>query len=86
MTQVLVETLAARGVRYWVEGTHPAELPNGLRHFQRMVGFRLHRVLARRAPRAAEQVALPGPRPEARTLAQVSGGSAAGRRLSMDAR
>lgn len=46
MTQVLVEELCRRGVRYLVEGTHPAELPNGLRHFQRMVGYRLARVSA----------------------------------------
>jgi len=50
MSQVLVETLSARGVRYLVEGTHPAELSNGLRHFQRMVGFRLVRVFARLVP------------------------------------
>ena len=50
MTQVLVETLSARGIRYLVEGTHPAELSNGLRHFQRMVGFRLVRVFARLVP------------------------------------
>jgi hypothetical protein len=49
MTQVLVEELARRGVRNLVEGTHPMELPNGLRHFQRMVGFRLTRVFARTA-------------------------------------
>ena len=48
VTQVLVETLSTMGVRWWFEGTHPAELPNGLRHFQRMVGFRLARVTARR--------------------------------------
>jgi hypothetical protein len=48
MTQVLVEELARLGVRNLVEGTHPLELPNGLRHFQRMVGFRLTRVAARR--------------------------------------
>jgi hypothetical protein len=53
MTQALVETLARRGVRHLVEGTHPAELPNGLRHFQRMVGFRLTRVSARRMPAPA---------------------------------
>lgn len=47
MTQVLVEELCARGVRYLVEGTHPAELPNGLRHFQRMVGYRLARISSR---------------------------------------
>jgi hypothetical protein len=49
MTQELVEALARLGVRHLVEGTHPMELPNGLRHFQRMVGFRLTRVLARKA-------------------------------------
>lgn len=59
MTQVLVETLSARGVRYLVEGTHPAELPNGLRHFQRMVGFRLARVSARLVPAVAAPAAAP---------------------------
>jgi hypothetical protein len=48
VTQVLVETLSGMGARWFFEGTHPAELPNGLRHFQRMVGFRLARVTARR--------------------------------------
>jgi hypothetical protein len=54
MTQALVETLARRGVRHLFEGTHPAELPNGLRHFQRMVGFRLSRVSARPVPAAGD--------------------------------
>ena len=49
MNQELVEELSRRGVRHLVDGTHPVELPNGLRHFQRMVGFRLTRVLARTA-------------------------------------
>jgi hypothetical protein len=65
MTQALVETLSGRGVRHLMEGTHPAELPNGLRHFQRMVGFRLARVVARLEPEAApepEPRALPMPR------------------------
>jgi O-antigen/teichoic acid export membrane protein len=47
MTQVLVETLSPLGVRHLADGVHPTELPNGLRHFQRMVGFRLARVRAR---------------------------------------
>ena len=61
MTQVLVETLSRRGVRHLVEGTHPAELSNGLRHFQRMVGFRLARVTARLvpAPRATTPATAP---------------------------
>lgn len=66
MTQLLVETLSRRGVRHLTEGTHPAELPNGLRHFQRMVGFRLARVSARREQVApvppSVPVALPRPR------------------------
>jgi hypothetical protein len=44
MTQRLVETLSGRGVRHLIDGVHPADLPNGLRHFQRMVGFRLTRI------------------------------------------
>lgn len=38
-TTALVEELSRRGVRYLLDTTHPAALPNGLRHFQRMVGF-----------------------------------------------
>jgi hypothetical protein len=53
MTQVLVATLSERGVRKLVDGIHPADLPNGLRHFQRMVGFRLARVSARVTETAA---------------------------------
>ena len=47
MTQALVETLARLGVRHLMDGVHPVDLPNGLRHFQRMVGFRVARVHAR---------------------------------------
>lgn len=61
MTQELVTALAARGVRHLVEGTHPAELSNGLRHFQRMVGFRLCRVGARLVPAPAGALAGPSP-------------------------
>lgn len=38
-TTALVEELGRRGVRHLLDTTHPAALPNGLRHFQRMVGF-----------------------------------------------
>jgi hypothetical protein len=44
LMQALVEELVNRGVRYLLDGRAPAGLPNGLRHFQRMVGFRIHRV------------------------------------------
>jgi hypothetical protein len=43
MTEVLVEHLVERGVRYLLDGGSLA-LPNGIRHFQRMVGFRVCRI------------------------------------------
>jgi hypothetical protein len=46
MTQVLVAELAKRDVRYLVDARQPMGLPNGLRHFQRMVGFRMAWVAA----------------------------------------
>jgi hypothetical protein len=50
MTEVLGEQLIRRGVRYLFDDTSPFKLNNGLRHFQRMVGFRIARVhIARRA-------------------------------------
>ncbi|WP_166611340.1 hypothetical protein [Kineococcus indalonis] len=50
MCQALVDVLSERGVRHVVDPWHPGELPNGLRHFQRMVGFRIARVRVRRRP------------------------------------
>lgn len=44
----LAEALAERGVRYLVDTAEPQWLPGGLRHFQRMIGFRLVRVRLRR--------------------------------------
>lgn len=44
MSQAVAEALCERGVRYLVDTARPHWLPNGLRHFQRMVGFRLVRV------------------------------------------
>lgn len=41
---VLVQALAERGVRYLTDSTPPPQLSNGLRHFQRMVGYRYSRV------------------------------------------
>jgi membrane-associated phospholipid phosphatase len=43
MTEVLVEHLVDHGVRYLVDGGGLA-MPNGIRHFHRMVGFRLFRI------------------------------------------
>lgn len=48
MTAELVAALSARGVRHLLDTTHPLDLSNGLRHFQRMVGFRLTRVVCSR--------------------------------------
>ena len=44
LTQAVAEELCAHGVRHLVDTARPHWLPNGLRHFQRMVGFRLVRV------------------------------------------
>jgi hypothetical protein len=55
MFPVLVEALAARGVRHLTDAAHPVDLPNGLRHFQRMVGFRLTRVVPRKPSFTREQ-------------------------------
>ena len=43
----LVGELATRGVRYLLDTATPPEQTNGLRHFQRMVGFRYARVRLR---------------------------------------
>jgi hypothetical protein len=47
-SSALVDELAARGVRYLLDTATPAEQTNGLRHFQRMVGFRYALVRLRR--------------------------------------
>ncbi|SDH06185.1 hypothetical protein [Pseudonocardia oroxyli] len=44
MMQVVAEELIDRGVRHLVDAVAPHRLPNGLRHFQRMLGFRIVRV------------------------------------------
>lgn len=46
-SSALVAELAGRGVRYLLDTATPAEQTNGLRHFQRMVGFRYARVALR---------------------------------------
>lgn len=47
MMPVVAEALVARGVRFLADTADPKWLPPGLRHFQRMVGFRLVRVQIR---------------------------------------
>ena len=46
-SSALVAELAERGVRYLIDTATPPEQTNGLRHFQRMVGFRYARVRLR---------------------------------------
>lgn len=43
---VLVDHLVKMGVRYLFDVTSPLRLPNGLRHYQRMIGFRIFRIRA----------------------------------------
>lgn len=50
MAEVLVEHLVGRGVRYLVDGGWPA-VPNGIRYFQRLLGFRIVRIRVARAGR-----------------------------------
>jgi hypothetical protein len=53
MAQVLVEQLVDQGARYLVDPASPLWLANGLRHYQRILGFRLVRLhfASRRRPR-----------------------------------
>jgi hypothetical protein len=50
MTDVLAEQLVDRGVRYLLDAGGLA-IPNGLRHFQRMLGFRIVRIRVARRQR-----------------------------------
>lgn len=43
-TAEVVAALADCGVRWLLDTEHPGSQTNGIRHFQRMVGFRYHRV------------------------------------------
>ena len=44
---VIVERLVRDGVRHLFDETSPAKLPNGLRLYQRLVGFRVTRILVK---------------------------------------
>jgi hypothetical protein len=50
MTEILVEHLVGCGVRYLFDGGGLA-IPNGSRHFQRMLGFRIVRIYITRSGR-----------------------------------
>jgi hypothetical protein len=60
MTHRVVVELSARGVRWLLDTDPPGMQKNGLRHFQRMVGFRYARVRLARAARTLAVVAVPG--------------------------
>lgn len=49
LTEAVVERLVGEGVRHLVDTRSPAELPNGLRHFQKMLGFHIARIRLRPA-------------------------------------
>jgi len=57
MTQVLVEHLVRLGAWYLIDQASPLWLANGLRHYQRMLGFRLVRFRLKRVWRSRS----PGP-------------------------
>lgn len=54
MSAVLIEQVAARGAAYLVDPESPLKLPEGLRHFQKMLGYSLVQVRLLLPRRAAE--------------------------------
>jgi hypothetical protein len=60
MTEVLVERLVRLGARYLVDGSNLFLLPNGLRHFQQMVGFRIVRLRIARSGGNIGDTVMPG--------------------------
>jgi hypothetical protein len=59
MTHALVAELSAQGVRWLLDTDPPGMQKNGLRHFQRMVGFRYARIRLLRTRRVVAAVAVP---------------------------
>ena len=59
MTHALVAELSQRGVRWLLDTDPPGIQKNGLRHFQRMVGFRYARVRLHRATSKLALIAVP---------------------------
>lgn len=55
-TRCLVESVAERGARWLVDPQHPGEQRNGVREFQRMVGFRYVRLHRARGAAASTPV------------------------------
>jgi len=73
LTKVLAEHLIARDVRYLADNASPMGINNGLRHYQRMLGFRIYRVNLRHVTGAANGNELE-PAREVSTLRVVQGG------------
>jgi hypothetical protein len=57
LTQALVEQLSQLGVRHLLDTVSPHAVRNGLRHFQRMLGFRITRVRVTHRPDPAAPAA-----------------------------
>jgi hypothetical protein len=57
MTEVLAEHLVSRKVRYLLDCAFPASLPEGLRHFQRMIGYGIVRIRVARPRRRQDHPA-----------------------------
>ena len=75
LTKVLAEHLIQRGVRFLADNASPMGINSGLRHFQRMLGFRIVRV-DRRPARTAPLRVVPASEPAVATrMSLVSDGS-----------
>lgn len=74
LTKVLAEELIARGVRYLVDNASPMGINNGLRHYQRMLGFRIARARQRRVSAPADTGV---PAPAAAAVTPTAGPTAA---------
>ena len=71
MTRVLAEELIRRGVRYLADNSSPMGVYSGLRHFQRMLGFRIYRVDRRRVRARAVETPAETPAPAGRRASIV---------------
>ncbi len=77
LTQQLVEQLSVSGVCHLVDSRAAVELTSGLRHFQRMLGFRIARIRVHPAAPARPQGATQPPlRDDARVPGRAAGHAA----------